>query len=264
MTIYASALDALLREGALSPNDSVLVVCGGAFDRDAFLARAFANVTISNLALHRDSSCDPYPWRRLDAEDLAVPDQSYDWAVVHMGLHHCASPHRGLNEMMRVARKGVLVMENRDSLTIRLAVKVGLTRDYEIEPVALDPNHASGGWRNGGIPNFVYRWTEWEVTKTAESARPGEVNDFRFFYGLRLPTYRIAMSPRPVQLIAKAGFVVVRGIFKLFPKQGNEFAFAIIRTGKPKPWMKGTPDALRFNTEYRLGFDPEKYHDKAA
>jgi hypothetical protein len=175
-----------------------------------------------------------------------------------MGLHHCASPHRGLTEMMRVARKGVLVMENRESLLMRLAVKFRLTGDYEIESVALHPEW-KGGVRDTGVPNFIYRWTERDVFRTVEAARPGEVNDLRFFYGLRLPTQRFAMYARPVQLLAAFLGLLMRGVFKLLPRQANEFGFAAIRTGKLKPWVRLGEHGLEFNTDYQLGYDTSKY-----
>ena len=40
-------------------------------------------------------------WRSFGFEDGA-----FDFVVVHQGLHHCHSPHRGLLEMYRVARRG--------------------------------------------------------------------------------------------------------------------------------------------------------------
>ena len=83
----------------------------------------------------------------------ACKTSSFDWAIVHAGLHHCASPHRGLLEMCRVARKGVVVMEARDSMLIRLAARVGLVPNYELETVAI-ANFAIGGLRNSAIPNY--------------------------------------------------------------------------------------------------------------
>ena len=56
-------------------------------------------MTISNV----DESGDvyaPYAWSRQDAEALDLPDGSFDLAAVSAGLHHCASPHRALLEML--------------------------------------------------------------------------------------------------------------------------------------------------------------------
>jgi ubiquinone/menaquinone biosynthesis C-methylase UbiE len=47
---------------------------------------------------------------------MAFDDNSFDFAIVHNGLHHCYSPHRGLLELYRVSRQGILVFEPRDTL----------------------------------------------------------------------------------------------------------------------------------------------------
>src|SRR5581483_11184293 len=60
---YRRILDALLADGTLSRDMSVLVVAGGQADRDAFLSAGFEHVTISNV----DESGDvyaPYAWSR--------------------------------------------------------------------------------------------------------------------------------------------------------------------------------------------------------
>ena len=50
--------------------------------------------------------------------------------------HHCHSPHRGLLEMYRVARRGVLAFEPRDTRLVRLGVRLGFGQEYEIAAVA--------------------------------------------------------------------------------------------------------------------------------
>lgn len=87
-----------------------------------------------------------------------MPDGSFDQVIEHMSLHHCAVPHQALAEMMREARRGVLVMENRDSALMRLAVRLGWAAEYELAAVAGNA-FQHGGWRNTAVPNFVYRWT---------------------------------------------------------------------------------------------------------
>ena len=104
-----------------------------------------------------------------DAERLTFADKSFDVVIVHAGLHHCYSPHRALLEMYRVARKVVVAFESRDSLTMRTAVRLGLTLDYETDSLTAD---GKGGVAETGIPNFVYRWTERDVIKTIASFDP--------------------------------------------------------------------------------------------
>ncbi len=60
-------------------DDTVLVVCGGEYDRNVLFEHGLRNVVISNLAPH-DSHIDyaPYPWERIDAENISLPDRSRD------------------------------------------------------------------------------------------------------------------------------------------------------------------------------------------
>jgi ubiquinone/menaquinone biosynthesis C-methylase UbiE len=86
-----------------------LVVCRGEFDRDTLLEEGYTAVTISNLDDRvRGDEFAPYAWSFQDAEALSFPDRSFDYCIVHAGLHHCASPHRALLEMYRAARRAGL------------------------------------------------------------------------------------------------------------------------------------------------------------
>src|SRR5436190_11409760 len=251
MGIYERALASLQDHGLIGAEDGILVSCGGDTDARALQHGGFRDVLITNLDVRKSAGIGPYSWQRCDAEDLPFADDSFDWGIVNAGLHHCRSPHRGLLELMRVSRRGVLALEARDNLLIRLAVRMGLTPAYELECVAM----GVGGLRNGPLPNFVYRWTERQVKKTIESVEPGVAHDLRFYYGLVLPTERMTMSSPVKRLALRVGGVFARALFRLLPRQGNQFAFAIIKTGRTKPWIK----AGELNPDYRLGFDPARY-----
>lgn len=177
---------------------------------------------------------------------------------MHLGLHHCLSPHRGLLEMYRVARKGVVVIENRDSLLIRIAVAMGLTGDYELEAVALN-EFQWGGVRNTAIPNYVYRWTEREVIKTIESFTPHSVQNVRFYYNVRLPVERLTMSSLPKQIAAHILGGVAKVAQSMMPKQCNEFAFVVHKTNLWKPWIGEVGGSHQLRRDYKLGFEPKKY-----
>jgi SAM-dependent methyltransferase len=227
---YVEVLRRLVSEGTLSASDTVLVVCGGPLDARALEAAGFHNVTLTNLDGGAANAVQ-------DAENLSYADGAFDLVVVHAGLHHCRSPHRALLEMYRVARKCALAFEARDSLLMRLAVRLGFTVDHELEAVSQD--FATGGVANGPVPNFVYRWTEREVRNTIASYDPASVQTFRFFYGLKLPLQRLAFTDNKLkQLAAKALEPVSRILTALAPRQGNQFAFAVIKTGLLRPWME--------------------------
>src|ERR1051326_3514810 len=97
----------------------LLVAAGGAADRDVLRSLDFSDVTISNIADAPPADYEPYRHEVHDVEALDVDDSSFDWAIVRAGLHHCRSPHRGLLELYRVARRGILALESRDSALVR-------------------------------------------------------------------------------------------------------------------------------------------------
>jgi ubiquinone/menaquinone biosynthesis C-methylase UbiE len=171
----------ILRKTGIPRDQSVLVVCGGEFDRNTLLEEGFASVTISNLDERmRGNEFAPYAWSFQDAEGLTYPDGSFDYCVVHAGLHHCASPHRALLEMYRVARRGVLAFEARDSLLMRAAVRANKVPLYEACAVR-SHGFRYGGVRNTCVPNYIYRWTESEVEKTIASYAPHAPHRIRYY-----------------------------------------------------------------------------------
>lgn len=254
------------KSAGIDKNSSVLVICGGPYDKTVMQQLGLTDVVISNLAHHAGvvSSYEPYQWMLQDAENLTLADDSFDWAVVHAGLHHVSSPHKALCEMLRVARRGILVIEARDSLLMRLATRLGLTRDFELEPALLSGSDSStqiGGHRNSHIPNYVYRWTEREVVKTVYSYLPQYIHAFSFFYGLSLPLERMTMSTNIakralVYALSSVGWVLEN----VAPKQGNQFAFVIGKKQQLQPWLTESNGKLEVNLNYlRRDYDPAKY-----
>jgi SAM-dependent methyltransferase len=257
---YADTLRRLLKDGWLGPDSSVLVVCGGRYDRDVFDGLGFSRVTISNLDSRLDSRMDgsefaPYPWSLQDVERLGFEDGAFDFVVVHQGLHHCHSPHRGLLEMYRVARRGVLAFEPRDTRLVRLGVRLGFGQEYEIAAVAGN-GLRSGGVGNSATPNFIYRWTEREIEKTIRTFSPAGQAKVRYFSALRVPKERMrSMKNRLVAGSLGALLPVVRLFATVFPRQSNCFAFAVTKVGELHPWMvdEDTVDAEWVGRRYVVG-----------
>ena len=236
---YYRVLGELIEAGVFELDHRVLVVAGGPADAEAFRAHGFTDVTVSNLD-ERMSDVGGYGWVRQDAEDLDLPDESFDWVVVSAGLHHCRFPHRGLLEMMRVARHGALALEARDSLLTRAAVRLGVTDEYELGAVAAHDFRA-GGVRNTPTPNYVYRWTEREVEKTVASAAPHVRQRILMFHEFELPLVVVRRSWRPLMRIVEP---VARLLVRILPSQANLLAFAVLKPGELHPWMttKDEPD----------------------
>jgi hypothetical protein len=151
--------------------------------------------------------------------------------------------------MYRVARKAVVVFEARDSLMMRAAVSLGFTGEFELEAVSGE-GYESGGLNNGPIPNLNFRWTEREVVKTIRAADPAHVEKIDFFYGLRLPTLRFEHVNAPAKRLAlKLMAPAVKAFARLFPKQGNQFGFAITKTGRLRDWLEEKDGKVRLSPE---------------
>lgn len=224
---YCEVLRRLIDAGSISTSDSVLVVCGGPLDEKVMREVGFRDFKITGL--------DADDENRQDAERLAYENGAFDFVVVHAGLHHCHSPHRALLEMYRVARKGIVAFESRDSLLMRLAVRLGLTMDYEVNSVS----DGRGGVADTGTPNFIYRWTEREVIKTIASFDPVRPPVAQFFYDLRLPIQRFSESGFTLLRAAAIALEPLsRAIASIAPKQCNEFAFVVTKRAEPHPWIK--------------------------
>ena len=262
MGFYSESLQWAVEKGHMHLSDRVLVVGGGESDRRAFHDLGFTQVLITNLAPHAgQEEYAPYPWKREDAEDLSFEDDSFDWVVEHAALHHMGSPHKGFLEMLRVARKGVLAFEARDSLLMRLAVRWGLTSKFELEPIFIS-NGTGHGFRNLPIPNFITRWTENEVRKTVYSMYPAHEHMFQFFYGLRVPVERFRMARSPLfRLVGILLNLMAPLIDLLFKKQGNYFGFLVMKNIRLQPWIRSSTDgSLSPDIEFLGGkYDRSKY-----
>ena len=241
---YESSIAELVKSGALDPHARTLVVCGGEFDRNTLLAAGFSDVTISNLDPRTiGDGMAPFRWAFQDAEALTFRDGEFEQVIEHNGLHHCASPHRALLEMYRVASNSVVVFEPRDSFALQVAVRLGLTGMHEVETV-IDHALVAGGVRNTGLPNYVFRWTEREVEKTIGSFDPSGKCDFKFFHGLApsFDNHRLGRSVK--QRMMRLCAPLARLLFLLIPNQGNRFCFYV---GKPRvayPWVNATRDGM--------------------
>lgn len=255
---YRRSVEQLLADGALTREMSVLVSCGGELDRDVFRSFGFGDVTITNLdeRLGGDAFA-PFRGQHADAEALPFEDGSYDWSVVSAGLHHCRSPHRAVLELYRVARRGLVGIESRDSGAMRLASRLGLVDDYETTAVAAHDLRA-GGVANTAVPNYVYRWTEREVEKTIAAYAPHVRHRFLYLRELEIPWSVVDARAGPRQAALRAAAPVAGIVTRFVPSQANLFSFAVIKPELPaglQPWLRldgetAVPDPEWFRARY--------------
>jgi SAM-dependent methyltransferase len=251
---YARTVWQLMRAGVLDRNMRILVACGGQLDKDVLTGLGFTDVTISNLdARLNPHEFQPLAWAFQDVEQLTFSDNEFDFAIVHNGLHHCHSPHKGLLELYRVARKGILVFEPRDTVLVRLGIRVNLGQRYEVASVSHNGLDA-GGVGNSQVPNFIYRWTEREVQKTIVSYAPYGEPRFRFMYALRVPWGRLQSLRNPMLLVVVvAALPLLKLLFALLPKQANGFAFAVEKPVLPRdlhPWLVLDGDRIMVRSDW--------------
>jgi SAM-dependent methyltransferase len=233
---------------------SILVCGGGSTDKEVLEELGFTNVTISNLDERMDSGkWTPFEWKFENMESLSFKDGSYDYVITHATIHHASSPHKALTEMYRVAQKGVLAFEARDSITMRFLKLFRFADTYEQAAVYYN-DCKYGGVNNSDIPNYIFRWTEREVEKTIKSYAPYAEHRFCYRYGTAISG--------PHELEKKGGikslfFTTVRPLFvllaKVFPRQQNMFAFYIEKPTLPDmlfPWLRWNNGDISFNKEW--------------
>ena len=251
---YAEVIGRLLAAGVLHTRMSILVVCGGRTDRAVLKKCGFRDVMISNLdprATPRDFA--PYQWSYQDAEQLGFADESFDFCLVHSGLHHCYSPHRALLEMYRVARKGLLLFEPYDNLLTKLGVRLRLGQEYEHAGVFCNEcDH--GGAGNSPIPNFVYRFTEREIAKTINSYAPHAKHQIHFIHKMRVPWGQLRRRRnKAAYYLVRFGQPALRLLELAAPKQSNNFAALVLKPELPQalhPWLRQEDDAIQLNDEW--------------
>lgn len=238
----------------LRRDHSVLAVCAGPAERDVFQGLGLTEVTLTNLDA-RMSATDvaPFAWGVEDAQSLSFGDQTFDFVFVADGLHHCSSPHAALLEMYRVARRGIVVVESRDSLIMRLANRLGLSPEYELEAV-FDHDGIAGGLNNSAVPNFIYRWTEREFRKVVRSFNPRGRHLFRFYYGLNLPRETAEFRKNPAKSITISLAAPLVGLItRVLPRQCNSFAMVALKPSLPGdlwPWLRQRGDDAALDMDY--------------
>ncbi len=118
---------------------TALTVCGGSGMDAEFLARAGALVISSDLSLGAARRARERASRHAvsifpitaDVEHLPFKDASVDLVYVHDGLHHLEEPSAGMAEMLRVARRAVIISEPAQAVATSIGVRLGLALDRE-------------------------------------------------------------------------------------------------------------------------------------
>jgi SAM-dependent methyltransferase len=236
----------LMRSGLKPESDSLLIIGASADDLDVARELGFRSITCSNL--------EQPEYLSLDAEDMALADNSFDVVFAHAVLHHCMSPHKAALESLRVARKAFMFLEGNDSMLMRAAILFGAHNPYEVTAVIAN-QYRCGGVRNGPIPNYVYRWSRRCLEQTVYSGFPHLDLDVRIvkFFDFCLTADELAIRRElPIRVFrgicgAKTAIVILRSLQRLLNvipvihSQGNHF-FALISKHGYKPWIEASEE----------------------
>jgi SAM-dependent methyltransferase len=252
---FQRVLTDLLADGSISRDDSILVVCGGDTDFDNLQAAGFTKVTISNLdeRMLTDGGAryQPYQWRYENAETLTVADGSYDLVLVHSGLHHLRCPLKGVTEMYRVARKGVIGFEPNLNLFTKLGARLGFGQRWEHAAVYFN-DCRWGGVENSEIPNFVYRFRADDLRQTANTCNPVADHQCRFWYSTRFPDRLLSVRNPLIRIPSKLGAPLMELAGRTLPVFANNMAFWIRKPVLPDellPWLEWADGEVKINPQ---------------
>ncbi len=131
-------LDGNVSAARRGPEKTLVVCCGSGMEAE-MVAQTGQRVIALDLSF--DAVCRARERARRcglqfdlvagDAENLPFAPGAVDYVFVHDGLHHLPDPYRGVREMLRVARRAVVIAEPADAALTRLSVKLGISGEYE-------------------------------------------------------------------------------------------------------------------------------------
>lgn len=246
-------LNKLLALAIIKKTDSILVV-GGLLDEKIFFQElGFKKVTISNIISQNKKNFSPFSYVIKDMEKLDFKDKSFDFVFTSRSLHHCASPVKAMLEMYRVAKKGIIFEEGRDSTLLRLGHFFKLLPQFEIMAIS-DNNYFNGGVNNSVIPNYSFHFTEREIEKNIKSFDPIGKQKFIYFYGFSPSFMDLKINGQSFKYaILKIISMILKPFFLLAKKQGNIFSTVVLKPVLPRdlwPWLKLEKNTVVFNKNF--------------
>jgi ubiquinone/menaquinone biosynthesis C-methylase UbiE len=145
----------------------------------------------------------------LNGEDTGLPENAFDLVIVQDGLHHLPRPTTGFTEMLRTARKGVIVIEPYQSTVGNL-----IGTEWEV---------------HGGSTNYVYRWNRMMVDQAVKSYLLKDYKTIKVFrfWDHNVVIKKIAIKfPKSVQLrIAKT----IYALLELIRFSGNMMVAVVLK-----------------------------------
>jgi SAM-dependent methyltransferase len=267
-TRFQRALRDCVREEGINLQCNVLIVGGSYEDADILRKVGFRHMTLTNLQNLAGFELPHMEGVKLaalnaDAEDMPIPDESYDLVLAHEMLHHCSSPHKALLEMLRVSRRHVIILEPNDSLLMRAFVKLRFSFPYEL-PAVVFHNFQAGGVRNTCVPNYIYRLSARDMYQTTASYIPAsefglyvrrywdfnvDKDELALRSQTRIGSFTKILGPG-LFLACLHGFQAVANRLPWLGRQGNKFFGCVTKNDNLKPWLVRDGGRLAFNRNY--------------
>jgi len=196
---------------------SVLDVCCGSGMFSEYLAKKQAIVTgvdLSQEAIERahirkkKHGFEAY-FMVADATNLPFPDDTFDVVFVHDGLHHLTEPYKAVGQMVRSAKKGIVIIEPARALITRISVALGISKDYEGK-------------------DHIYRFEESEVRRWLQELGISQITTNRYImYYPHYPRWWFRLFGLP--FLFEAVKVCFAAANVLFDWVGNKITFVAVK-----------------------------------
>ncbi len=236
---YYQSVKTLVDRGDIAADHKLLVVCGTELDREVLIAAGCKLGVISNVdASVPATAVQPFEHAQQDVETLTYANDSFDWVLVHHGLHHCRAPHRALTEMYRVASRGIIVFEPCRNALVDIGRRLKVGQEYEVHAVAAN-QLTSGGANNEAIPNYVYRFTADEIVSSIRAYAPEYEIKAQVDYHMEIHWHdlRAKQDRRPLWL-ARLAYPFLRLLMWVRPSLANTMCVVIPKSATLHPWLK--------------------------
>jgi len=198
---------------------NVLTICAGTGGEGMHLSRlGFESVTVSDISNNALTVCNELAPNlhtlQLNAETMDLEDNSFDLVVVQAGLHHLPRPALGLTEMLRVARKAIIVLEPHTGFV---------------------PNLIGTEWEEqGDARNYVFRWNQNIFEQVTRSYLLSDTVLVQAYKDWEHGQFILKVARRFPVVMQLGLMKFIYGVLNtLFPMLGNKFIGIVIKNGEP-------------------------------
>lgn len=217
----------------LPKENSILVIGASIKEAEVFSNNNFKNITLGYFDENDKNKFLKIGYKeninlfKIDIRQVNFDDNYFDYTFTHATIHHVDLPHLAVSELYRVAKKGALIIESNDSIVMRLASYFNFTENFEISSV----KNNTGGLLNTGVPNYVYRWTEREITKLIKSYKPQYKHKiyFNYYYDQNNYSNSKGYIKKTIKILLN---IFLKIYFIFFKNQKNVFSIYIDKENK--------------------------------